>query len=521
MSLFKNRRSALFAGIATVALATTCLTACGEAKDAGTDQGKKEITAAVSYETQNFLPANCSSALAVASNWHVVEGLYDLDMDTYTPYKALAAEDEPEKISDTEYQVTLRKDAKFSNGDAVTANDVVKSFERTVEPEGALYKSMLDFIDHMEAVDETTVKIVLNRPFSLIKERLTLVYVVPADATDEDLTVMPVGSGPWKYESINEKTLTFVPNEFYNGDHPAKAESMKWDIIKDNTARTTALTEGTVQVMENVPADTAEQCEAAGAKLESVQGFNLPFLMFNTQKAPFNDKRVRQAFFYAIDTQKLIDNAMDGQASPVTSFLPENHKNYHEASVVYTYNPEKAKELLKEAGQENLKVTLQTTDHDWITALSPQIKNDLEAVGMTVDINEQASSSLYANQADVDNPTYDVALAPGDPSCFGNDPDLLMNWWYGDNIWTQKRTFWQGSDKAKFDELHGYLDEALKTTGEKQQEEWNKAFDLLSEEVPLYPLFHRKVTTAYYADKIEGFKPIGTTGLSFLDASVK
>lgn len=514
-----NRRTFLAGSAVAAASLGLGLAGCSEQKPAQ-EQGKGggELTGAAAYEAKTYMPLNNSTALAVASNWHVVEGLYDLDLVTFTPYKALAA-DEPVKVSDTEYEVTLRDGAKFSDGTPVTSNDVVESFNRTVGAKGALYKSMIDFIDHMEAKDEKTVKVILSHPFTLVKERLCLVRVVPAAASDEDLTKMPTGSGPWKYESIDEKEIHFVPNEHYNGPKPTIDNKMKWDIIKDATARTTALSEGAVMVMENVPPENQSQLTSGGATVESVQGFNLPFLMFNTKKAPFDNNKVRQAFFYAIDTNKLIENAMAGQASVVKSFLPEGHKNFHAASTQFTYKPEEAKKLLADAGVSDLSITLQSTDHPWIKALSPQIKNDLEAVGIKVDINEQASAALYANQTDVENPVFDVVLAPGDPSVFGNDPDLLMNWWYGDNTWTQKRSQWK--DSEGYNELHKHMTKAVESSGKEQQEAWNKCFDILSEQVPLYPLFHRKVATGYYADKIANFQPIGTTGLCFLGASTK
>ena len=117
-----------------------------------------------------------------------------------------------------------------------------------------------------------------------------------------------------------------------------------------------------------------------------------------------------------------------------------------------------------------------------------------------------------------DEATYDVLLTPGDPSCFGKDPDLLLTWWYGDNIWTRSRTFWAESDPAKFEEMQGYLQEARTSTGDTQQKAWNKCFDLIAEEVPLYPLMHKSVTTAWWPEKLQGFKPVSTIGLYFLDA---
>lgn len=509
--------------LAVGACASLALTACAgggsgsDEKGGSSDAAGKEITAAVAYENDNFNPVSASSALVMGANWHVMEGLYELDMSDFTAYKALAKEDEPKKISDTEYEIALRDDAKYSDGTPVKAEDLVNSWKKNTE-EGALYSSMLSFISEMSAKDDTTVSIKLGYPFSLLKERLSLIKAFPAGATDDDL-INPVGSGPYKYESITQKEIVFKANENYNGDKPAGAETMKWSIIKDDTARSTALQGGEVMVMENVPAAMNDVLTGAGAKIEKVQGFNLPFLMFNTKKAPFDNAKVRQAFFYAIDVEKLIDNAMDGEASPAKSFLPENHPNFHEAKNVYTYDPEKAKSLLKEAGVDNLSITLLTTDHPWIEALSPQIKNNLEAVGIKTELKAEASSSLYANNTDVDDPQFDVVLAPGDPSVFGNDPDLLMNWWYGDNSWTQKRSQWKGT--AEFDQLQNAMLKAAQLTGDEQQETWNECYDLLSEQVPLYPLFHRMMPTGVFADKLDGYKPISTTGLNFIGVSPK
>ena len=134
---------------------------------------------------------------------------------------------------------------------------------------------------------------------------------------------------------------------------------------------------------------------------------------------------------------------------------------------MFTYDPEKAKELLKEAGVDSIDITLLTTDHPWITALAPQVKNDLDAVGIHTTIQSEASSSLYANNTDVEDPQFDAVLAPGDPSVFGNDPDLLMNWWYGDNSWTQKRTQWNGSEG--YTALHELLDAAVARLREEER----------------------------------------------------
>lgn len=516
--MYAPRGAATLAGLTIAALA---LSACGGSAEEDGEGGSAEaqgdatFTAAVAYETDNYHPSSTSSALAMGSNWHVMEGLYELDMTTGEPYAALAADEDLTEVSDTEYEVSLRDEAAFSDGTEVTAADVVASFEKAMDPDN-LYAPMLAFIDEVTEVDDTTVSITLEYPFSLMKERIALVKIVSAEASDEDLTNQPIGTGPWAYDSIDQSRIEFSPNEHYNGDHPAQAGEMVWEIILDDTARTTALQEGSVQVAEALPADMSDVATGAGAEVEAVQGFNLPFLMFNTTKEPFDDAQVRQAIHYAINTDALVENAMSGTATPATSFLPEDHDNYNEASNVFDHDPERAQQLLDEAGADGLSLTLVTTDHAWISSLGPQIQNDLAEVGIDVTLQEEASASLYANYTDVDDPTYDVALAPGDPSVFGSDPDLLMNWWYGDNIWTQQRSYW--SETPEFDELHELLDAAVRTEGDDQQQLWNDAFDLVSEEVPIYPLFHREVLTGYLPEDLSSFDPIGTTGLNFIGA---
>ena len=477
------------------------------------------IEAGISYSLSGgFDPMVTTGAVTVAANWHTMEGLTELDPVTREVYPALGAE-LPTQVDETRWEVDLREGAVFHDGDPVTVEDVVFSFERVLDPASeSLYANFIDFVESVEAVDEDTVGVNLKYPFSLVPERLSVVKVVPQDNVESDyeaFNALPVGTGPYKITSATpDDKITFERFDDYTGTRPAQAAGMNWNLLSDPAARVTALSSGTVHAIEDVPYIDLPALEGQ-VDAESVQSFGLLFMMFNTDKEPFDDPRVRQAFFYALDMDKIIETGLLGNAAPATGFLPKEHPNYNEASTVYTYDPEKAKALLAEAGVENLSINLLTTDTGWVSDVAPLIKEDLDAIGVDTTLDIGQSGGQYTK---VDAGELDVMVAPGDPSVFGNDPDILMRWWYGDNVWSESRYRW--NDTEEFAELSGLLDLAVQAEGEEQQELWNQAFDLISEEVPLYPLLHRQLPTAWDSGSLSGFAPVPLTGLSFLDVGV-
>lgn len=479
----------------------------------------RTLTAAVAYEGSDPNPIGTSSGVFLAAGWHVFEGLYELNMHTYRAECGLAA-DAPVQIDDLEYEVTLREDTVFSDGSPLTSADVVNAFERNGESD--LYGAFLSFITAVSAPDERTVRFKLNAPMgSVLQERLALVRVFPATLADEELASKPVGSGPWCYETINAADggrISFTANHRYTGPWPATCERMEWSVLLDDTRRTDELIDKDVMVMEAAPVVRAEELADAGATVEWVPGFNLPFLMFNCEKPPFDDVRVRQALLYAIDVDSLIGTYMAGHARAATSLLPDYFRHYHRAATVYSYDPEKARKLLAEAGVDELALTLRANDN-WVSTLAPAIAEDWKAVGVTAEVVLLDTTALFADLSTEPEPgtllPFDVVLSPGDPSCFGNDADLIISWWYGDNVWTRARSRW--ATTPAFAEVAELLAEARsKTSEDEQQPLWNQCFDIIAAEVPLYPLFHRETATAWWTAQLDDYDPISATGLNFL-----
>ncbi|MDO5075773.1 ABC transporter substrate-binding protein [Corynebacterium sp.] len=491
---------------------STSVEPAGPVKDDGM------IEAAISYElgTNGYDPMTTTSALTIAANWHTLEGLTEMDPATGEIYAALAKE-LPSGDS-TSVDVKLRDGAMFHNGDAVTADDVVFSFERVLDPANkSLYASFIPFIKGVTKKDDSTVTITTEYPTGVLADRLSVVKIVPKKVVQADSAAFdanPIGSGPYKMtENGANKVVKFERFDKYNGSRPAKAAKMTWNVIPDSSTRINSLQSKSAQAIDSVPYLNIEQLQATN-QVESKQGFGVLFAMFNNHSSnPFAEMKNRQAFLYAIDMDRVLETGMKGQASAATSFLQESHPNYNKAKNVYTHDADKAKKLFAETGLKSLR--LLCTDHDWVRQCTPLIQESLKEVGIEVDFTERKSADVY-NTIDGKPEAFDVVIAPGDPSVFGKDPDLLMRWWYAGDTWTDTRMHWKGSES--YTKVQKLLDEGLMATDEADaQKTWNELFDLLSEIVPLYPLFHRKTPTAWDGTTLSDFKPIDVTGLSFLD----
>lgn len=508
------------AAISTAAAITASLSACGgpssnaDGASGGGDSGL--IEAGLSYPlSTGFDPMITSGATPYAANMHIFEGLVDLDPTTLVARPALAT-GMPTKINAVTYRATLREGATFHDGSAVTADDVVFSFERILDPENAsLMAQFVPFIDTVKAVDKRTVEFKLKHPFALFPSRIAVARIVPKKIVEPDpkaFDARPVGSGPYTFvEAVREDKIVFEAYDKYNGPHPAKAKKMIWRLMSDPSARVSAMESGRVQAIEDVPYIDVKRL-AGTAKTESVQSFGLLFLMFNTADKRFADKRVRQALHYALDTKKIISTAMVGNAEAATGYVPDTHPDYHRAATVYTHDTDKARELLADAGAENLSFTVLTTDTGWVKDIAPLLKESWEAAGVKVTLSIAQSPAQYAK---VDKGDFDVLVAPGDPSVFGNDADLLLRWFYY-GFWPEKRYGWTTS--AAYKKVRKTLDKAARTADEKGRKElWGEVTDLVAEEAALYPILHRKLPTAWTQKSLPGFEPLPTTGLSFLD----
>ncbi|MEV7603813.1 ABC transporter substrate-binding protein [Paenarthrobacter sp. NPDC089322] len=514
----------LSGAVGAAAAFTATLSACGGAASTTTSNQTNTaavnkdliIEAGISYAlSTGFDPLSSSGATPMAANLHIFEGLIELHPATRQPYNALAASD-PKKINDTTYQVTIRDGAKFHDGSPVTTEDVAFSFTRVMDPANkSLFSQFIPFIQDVKPVDAKTVEFTLKYAFPGFGPRISVVKIVPkALATDlKAFDAKPVGSGPYKLMSaVKDDKIVFEAFADYNGPKPALAKGMTWLLLSDAAARVTAVQSGRVQAIEDVPYLDVDGLKSK-VKVESVQSFGLLFLMFNCAKAPFDNKLVRQALHYGMDKEAIIKKALFGNAKAASSYFQEGHPDYVKAKNVYGYDAKKAEDLLKQAGVTNLEFELLTTDTAWVKDVAPLILESWNKIpGVKVTVKNLQSGALYTDR--VGKGDYAVVAAPGDPSVFGNDADLLLSWFYSGATWMEKRAFWTTPERTKLQDL---MNKGSQASGDEAKKTVGEIVDLVSDEVPLYPIFHRQLPSAWDEKKLSGFQPLPTTGLSFVD----
>jgi peptide/nickel transport system substrate-binding protein len=301
----------LGATISAAAGITAAISACSGPASTSTEGagGDKElVTAVIGYgNNQSWDPTMTASAFSMAGNNHIYEGLVDTDPITREPYPALGTA-LPSDTSATSWKFTLRSGAKWHDGQPVTVDDVLFTFQRVLDPAAAtlIGSFFQSWLKEVRKVDDTTVELVFKYAFPDALQRLTIAKIMPkhifgvAGGWDAAKGGKAVGSGPYKMTAHNAKSnTTFEAFADYNGPRKAAIKKMNWLSIVDASARVAKISGGSAeaQIADNVPYANIDQLRGSGLTVEGGKGMNHMFLMFNTANKPFDDVRVRQALF--------------------------------------------------------------------------------------------------------------------------------------------------------------------------------------------------------------------------------
>lgn len=512
-----RRRRGLIA--ATLAAALT-IAASGDAVAVTSAEGTSPDDAASSggiarvgmfAEAGTFDPPQATQAATLSANVHIFEGILDVDNATREIRPGLS--DFPEEIDDTTYRITVREGATFHNGDPVTADDVVYSIDRTLnrndELQGAssFFGRFLVYIESATAVDERTVEIKLAFPVEALNDGLAIVKVVPMAHVEEvgveEFNNNPVGSGPYQFvEFTSLDRVVLEAFDGYNGAYPPVFDGIEFLIQPDAGARIAAFRAGETIAVADIPDRDIQAVEGEESlEVASEPSFLMHFLMFNLENEKFADPRVRQALHFAIDRDTITEVAYGGNATPSSAYLPENHPDYSEADAQYPYDPDRARELLAEAGfEDGLNFDLNVwTDNTWAADAANIIEQNWADVGVTVN-KTTGGEDLYGTVTDG---TYEAQLAIADQSIFGYDADVLLSWHLSD-FWADTFTFWTGPERERSDEL---FDEGLRAFGDERLAAYAEIQNIAAEELSIYPLHHRNTVTGWNSDVFATFTP--------------
>ncbi|MEM1985549.1 MAG: ABC transporter substrate-binding protein [Nitrososphaeria archaeon] len=292
--------------------------------------------------------------------------------------------------------VTLKKGIKFQDGYPLNATAVKLTFDRLLNPKVKVpSRYLLDALNSTDIVDTYTVRFNLKYPYAPFIRTLTTWYIISPSAYqklgEENLgkTPIDIGTGPLRFkEWVKGDHITLSRFDGYWGG-PVKFEEVVFKIVPEAQTREAMLLSGEVDIVyQPPPADLPKLNNTPGVKLAINPSTRVMTVNINTQRGPLKDVRVRQALNYAVDKEALIKNVLFNLATLADSPVYPAFFGYSPQKV-YEYNPEKAKQLLAEAGYPNgFKVTLMVPTGRYIfdRQVGEALQSYLSKVGVTVEL---------------------------------------------------------------------------------------------------------------------------------------
>jgi peptide/nickel transport system substrate-binding protein len=248
----------------------------------------------------------------------------------------------------------LRPGVKFHNGKPFDAKDVLFTYKRILDKEvGSVLRVNFSIVTNIEAVDPLTVRFTLAVPYADLPAA-TAGYqaMIVTESTVDRLATHPIGTGPFRFVEYKPGDQLVVERnpDYFLPDVPTLDRAIL-RIIPEFTTAVTALESGAVDVVFDLPPEQADNLKASSvAHVEEVKSGRWQGIVWNCQMKPFDDLRVRQAFFKLVDKPALTDIAMFGHATPALTPIPPSHPYFRKDIKIGGADIEGAKKLLAEAG---------------------------------------------------------------------------------------------------------------------------------------------------------------------------
>lgn len=354
-----------------------------------TPVGRRKLVISIGAEPRSLDPLLVEDGQRDSFNYSVYEGLTGRNSADMTIIPKLAERWEVDRTTWTFY---LRDGVTFHDGRPVTAEDVVASYRRMLNPDlkGERAGSVLGGVTSVEVVDDKTVKITTEEPDPTVPARATLVMVAPKDWADPSSRRMDtemMGTGPYRFVSWErgQRIRLASYDRHWSGQQPV-IDEVEITFAPEDAVRLASLLAGEIQIARNMPPDLVDKAP----KVVSGPISEVSMLRLNAaQGRAFADVRVRKAANMAVNRQLIIDQLYRGFASPAKGqitgqFVFGANPDLND----YPYDPDQAKRLLEEAGATGAEITMSVTTGRWLKdrEIGEAIAEMLNEVGFKVQL---------------------------------------------------------------------------------------------------------------------------------------
>ncbi|MGZ3405242.1 MAG: ABC transporter substrate-binding protein [Polyangia bacterium] len=425
-----------------------------------------------------------------------------------------------------DWEITLR-DARFSDGKAVTTDDVAYTFEALLDPAAGgaaarIRRSLKDAgFERFEIHDAKHMTAHLSHahaPF-ITDLNMGLMERPPAGSSKD---FMPRGAGAYIFKERRGETWILERNPYYF-EGPPKMKRLVFKTIRDDNSRLLALVGGSGDLTQNTISQLLVDAvaEQPRLKVESAHSSVYSYLLLNDDDPIVKDVRVRRAIAYAIDRDTIIHTTLHDRAIAATGMLPTFHWAYEKDVANYGFDPERAKRLLDEAGypdpdgdgpEPRFTIIYKTSSNKLRVAIANVIASMLTQVGIGVELRVNEFATLFA---DLKKGNFQIALMQI-PEI--SEPDLYINFFHSTRIPTRENLDAGGNrERYRNPEVDALITQGRRTLdrdGRKQI--YGQIQKLIARDVPVVSLWHED-NIAAMRKNVAGFVMLPTAQLSNLD----
>lgn len=434
---------------------------------------------------------------------HVYNGLVKYDQATNKVVPDLATEWSVSKDGKA-YTFKLRSGVKWHKGYGVlSADDVKFSLERVLDPNTkSRYAGQLAGVTGVEAVDNLTVKVKLDKPNAGLLNKLTAFnqgWIVSRKAVteigDKKYQMNPIGTGPFIFEKWTPGNQVVVrANKDYFGGAP-KISGVTLKLIKDETAAAIALENGEIDIFFALqqPVIIDRLRKANNITVLDRPANHTINLVMNMSKKPLDNLKVRQAIAYGVNRKGLIKGYFKGTKGMGHSVLTSSFPEYTEDVPQYPYDPEKAKKLLKESGVGSFTLDLVTVGLSPYDQLIVPIANDLNKIGIQTKIKvlERGAYLQARTKGDIMTCLTGVVGPP--------DPDSPLVTLYA------TKSFPPGLNTSRYKKADEILAQAASEQNATMRTKiYRKLLKQTMSDVPVLPLYADRLFIAH-SNSVKGF----------------